>query len=69
MSDIWKLDIKMDQVITLRDVARRQVWVLILVVVVLVVTGENKINSYFAKLKFGQVCMLGVEFDNCTNLF
>ena len=35
----------------------------VLVVVVLVVTWENKVNSYSDQLKLGQVCKFGVEFD------
>ena len=38
--------------------------VLVLVLVVLLVTGENKVNSYSDQLKLGQVCKFGVEFDN-----
>ena len=37
-------------------------WV-ILLVLVLVVTGENKVNSYSDQLKLGWVCKFGVEFD------
>jgi len=37
--------------------------VLVLVLVVLLVTGENKVNSYSDQLKLGQVCKFGVEFD------
>ena len=37
-------------------------WVILLVVVV--VTGENKVNSYSDQQKLGQVCTFGVEFDN-----
>ena len=33
------------------------------VVVVLLVTGENKVNSFSDQLKLGQVCKFGVEFD------
>ena len=36
----------------------------VLVLVVLVVTWENKVNSYSDQLKLGQVCKFGVEFDN-----
>ena len=34
------------------------------VIIILVVTGENKINSNFDQLKLGQVCNFGVEFDD-----
>ena len=44
-----------------------RVLVLVVVVVLLLVTGENKVNSYSDQLKLGQVCKFGVEFDN--NLF
>ena len=37
--------------------------VLVLVLVVLLVTGENKVNSYSDQLKLGQVCKFRVEFD------
>ena len=40
--------------------------VLILLLVVLVVTGENKVNSYSDQLKLGQVCKFGVEFDKIS---
>ena len=30
----------------------------------MVVTGENKVNSYSDQLKLGWVCKFGVEFDN-----
>ena len=33
------------------------------VIIILVVTGENKVNTYFDQLKLGQVCNFGVEFD------
>ena len=36
------------------------------VIIILVVTGENKVNSYFDQLKLGQVCNFGVEFDNIS---
>ena len=35
-----------------------------LVVVIVVVRFENKVNSYSYQLKLGQVCKFGVEFDN-----
>ena len=41
--------------------------VLVLLVVVLLVTWENKVNSYSNQLKLGQVCNFGVEFDNIFN--
>ena len=31
---------------------------------ILLVTGENKVNSYSDQLKLGWVCKFGVEFDN-----
>ena len=34
------------------------------VLIVLLVTGENKVNSYSDQLKLGLVCKFGVEFDN-----
>ena len=37
--------------------------VLVLVLLLLVVTGGNKVNSYSNQLKLGQVCKLGVEID------
>ena len=40
----------------------------LIVLVVVVVTGENKVNSYSDKLKLGQVCKFGVEFDNIPNM-
>ena len=39
----------------------------VLPVVVVLVTGENKVNSYSDQLKLGQVCKLGVEFDKITS--
>ena len=36
----------------------------VVLVVVLVVTWENKVNSYSDQLKLGLVCKFGVEFDN-----
>ena len=33
------------------------------VLIVVLVTGENKVNSYSDQLKLGQVCKFGVEFD------
>ena len=38
-------------------------WVILVLVVVVVVTGENKVNSYSDQLKLGQVCKFRVEFD------
>ena len=38
--------------------------VLLVAVVLLLVTWENKVNSYSDQLKLGQVCKFGVEFDN-----
>ena len=35
----------------------------VVIVVVVVVTGENKVNSYSDQLKLGQVFQFGVEFD------
>ena len=35
----------------------------VLIVLLVLVTGENKINSYSDQLKLGQVCKFGVEFD------
>ena len=32
-------------------------------VLLVVVTGENKVNSYSDQLKLGQVSKFGVEFD------
>ena len=34
------------------------------VILVVVVTRENKVNSYSDQLKLGWVCKFGVEFDN-----
>ena len=34
------------------------------ILLVVVVTGENKVNYYSDQLKLGQVCKFGVEFDN-----
>ena len=41
-------------------------WVVLVVVVILflVKTKENKVNSNSDQLKLGQVCKFGVEFDN-----
>ena len=33
------------------------------VLLLVVVTNENKVNSYSDQLKLGQVCKFGVEFD------
>ena len=38
--------------------------VLLVLLVLVLVTGENKVNSYSDQLKLGQVCKFGVEFDN-----
>ena len=38
-------------------------WVVILVLVVLVI-GKNKVNCYSNQLNLGQVYKFGVEFDN-----
>ena len=38
------------------------------VVLVVVVTWENKVDSYSDQLKLGQVCKLGVEFDKMLGL-
>ena len=38
-------------------------WVVILVLVVLVI-GKNKVNSYSNQLNLGQVYKFGVKFDN-----
>ena len=35
----------------------------VVIVVVIVVTRENKVNSYSDQLELGQVYKLGVEFD------
>ena len=37
--------------------------VVVIVDIVVVVTRENKVNSYSDQLKLGQVCKFGVEFD------
>ena len=37
--------------------------VLVLVLLVVVVTGGNKVNSYSDQLKLCWVCKFGVEFD------
>ena len=37
--------------------------VVVLVVVHVVVTWENKVNSYSDQLKLGQVCKFEMEFD------
>ena len=34
------------------------------VILLLLVTGENTVNSYSNQLKMGWVCKFGVEFDN-----
>ena len=34
------------------------------IVLVLVLVGENKVYFYSDQLKLGQVCKFGVEFDN-----
>ena len=34
------------------------------VLLLVVVTNENKVNSYSDQLKLGQVCKFRVEFDN-----
>ena len=39
------------------------------VILVLVVTGENKVNSYSDQLKLGWVCKFGVEFDNILQIY
>ena len=36
----------------------------VVIVVLLVVKWENKVNSYSDQLMLGQVCKFGVEFDN-----
>ena len=41
---------------------------LVVVVLVVVVTWENKVNSYSDQLKLGQVCKFGVEFDKKHNI-
>ena len=41
--------------------------VVLVLFVVVVVTWENKVNSYSDQLKLGLVCKFGVEFDNCLN--
>jgi len=33
------------------------------VLIVVLVRGENKVNSYSDQLKLGQACKFGVEFD------
>ena len=40
----------------------RFMWGLLLIVIV--VTGENKVKSYSVQLKFSWVSKFGVEFDN-----
>ena len=35
----------------------------VVLVVVLVVTWENKVNSFSDQLKLGRVCKFGMEFD------
>ena len=40
----------------------------VVIVVIVVVTWENKVNFYSDQLELGQVCKFGVEFDkNITN--
>jgi len=40
------------------------VWIVLVVVVLVLLAGENKVNSYSDQLKLGWVCKFGVEFDN-----
>ena len=40
-----------------------RVVLVVVVLVLVVVTCENKVNSYSDQLKLGQVCKFGVEFD------
>ena len=40
----------------------------VILLLLLLVTGENKVNSYSNQLKLGQVCKFGVEFDKINSI-